>query len=57
MDSMEIEQRFPNFEVISEFTGSIYTMVAVKDGVRYWDYIGKHYGEFLLKERRGRNAS
>lgn len=51
MDSIEIEERFEDFEVISEFTGLIYTIVAIKDGVRYWDYIGKTYADYLKKQK------
>jgi len=51
LDSMEIEKRFPNFEIISEFTGLVYTMVAVEDGVRYWDYISKDYANYLIQQK------
>jgi len=51
LDSMEIEKRFPNFEIISEFTGLVYTMVAVEDGVRYWDCISKDYANYLIQQK------
>ena len=51
MDSMEIEERFPNFEIISEFTGLVFTMIADVNGVRYWDFIGKNYAEFLMQQK------
>lgn len=51
MDSMEIEDKFPDFEIISEFTGLIHTIVAVDNGIRYWDYVGKNYADYLKQQK------
>jgi len=51
LDSMEIEQRFPNFLIVDEFTGLVFTIVAVEDGVKYWDYISKDYAAYLQQQK------
>jgi len=51
LDSMEIEKRFPNFQIVDEFTGLVFTIVAIEDGVKYWDYIGKDYAAYLKQQK------
>lgn len=51
LDTEVFEERFAEYDIISEFTGIIYTLVAVEDNVRYLSFVTKSYMEVLRKQK------
>ncbi|WP_107950887.1 hypothetical protein [Lysinibacillus parviboronicapiens] len=44
------EERFSEYDIISEFNGIILTLVAVEDNVRFTSYVTASYAEVLRKQ-------
>ncbi|MBG9756077.1 hypothetical protein J2B92_12405 [Lysinibacillus sphaericus] len=51
IDTEVFEERFAEYDIISEFTGIILTLVAIEDNVRYTSFITKSYAEVLRKQK------
>ncbi len=51
LETEDFEERFANYDIISEFTGIILTLVAVEDNVRYTSFVTASYAEVLRKEK------
>ncbi|WP_249645889.1 MULTISPECIES: hypothetical protein [unclassified Lysinibacillus] len=51
LDTEVFEERFAEYEITSEFTGIILTLVAVEDNVRYTSYVTASYAEVLRKQK------
>lgn len=44
------EERFSEYDIISEFNGIILTLVAVEDDIRFTSYVTASYAEVLRKQ-------
>lgn len=51
IETEEFEERFSDFDIISEFNGIILTLVAVENNVRYTSYVTASYAEILRKQK------
>ncbi|MGE7988924.1 MULTISPECIES: hypothetical protein [Lysinibacillus] len=51
IDTEVFEERFAEYDIISEFTGIILTLVAIEDNVRYTSFVTKSYAEVLRKQK------
>jgi len=51
LDTEVFEERFAEYDIISEFTGIILTLVAVEDNVRYISFVTASYAEVLRKQK------
>ena len=51
LDTEVFEERFAEYDIINEFTGIIYTLVAVEDNVRYLSFVTKSYADVLQKQK------
>ena len=51
LDTEVFEERFAEYDIISEFTGIIFTLVAVEDNVRYKSLVPASYAEVLRKQK------
>jgi len=51
LDTEVFEERFAEYDIINEFTGIIYTLVAVEDNVRYVSFVTASYAEVLRKQQ------
>jgi len=51
LDTEVFEERFAEYDIISEFTGIIHTLVAVEDDVRYTSFVPASYAEVLRKQK------
>ncbi|MFJ5565244.1 hypothetical protein [Lysinibacillus xylanilyticus] len=51
LDTEVFEERFSEYDIISEFTGIIHTLVAVENDVRYTSFVTASYAEVLQKQR------
>lgn len=51
LDTEVFEERFVEYDIISEFTGIIHTLVAVEDNVRYTSFVTASYAEVLRKQK------
>ncbi|MET4562221.1 hypothetical protein ABIA69_003407 [Lysinibacillus parviboronicapiens] len=44
------EERFSEYDIISEFNGIILTLVAVEDNIRFTSYVTASYADVLRKQ-------
>ncbi|KEK09307.1 hypothetical protein [Lysinibacillus fusiformis] len=51
LDTEVFEERFAEYDIISEFTGIILTLVAIEENVRYTSFVTKSYADVLQKQR------
>ncbi|GAB0167491.1 hypothetical protein LSPCS325_09280 [Lysinibacillus sp. CTST325] len=51
LDTEVFEERFAEYDIISEFTGIIYTLVAIENNVRYTSFVTASYAEVLRKQK------
>lgn len=51
LDTEIFEERFAEYSILNEFTGIIYTLVAVEDNVRYVSFVTASYAEVLRKQQ------
>lgn len=51
LDTEVFEERFVDYDIISEFSGIILTLVAVEDNVRYTSFVTASYAEVLRKQK------
>ncbi|EAZ84543.1 hypothetical protein [Lysinibacillus fusiformis] len=51
IDTEVFEERFSEYDIISEFTGIILTLVAIEDNVRYTSFVTKSYANVLRKQK------
>ncbi len=51
LDTEEFEERFAEYDIISEFTGIILTLVAIEENVRYTSFVTKSYADVLQKQK------
>lgn len=51
MDTEVFEERFAEYDIISEFTGIILTLVAIEDNVRYTSFVTASYAEVLRNQK------
>lgn len=51
LDTEVFEERFAEYDIISEFTGIVHTLVAVEDNVRYTSFVTASYAEVLRKQQ------
>lgn len=51
LDTQDFEERFADYDIISEFTGIILTLVAIEDNVRYTSFVTSTYAEVLRKQK------
>lgn len=51
LDTEDFEERFAEYDITSEFTGIILTLVAVEGNVRYTSYVTATYAEILRKQK------
>lgn len=51
LDTEVFEERFTDYDIISEFSGIILTLVAVEDNVRYTSFVTASYAEVLRKQK------
>ncbi|MFF2174940.1 hypothetical protein ACFVT8_00520 [Lysinibacillus sp. NPDC058147] len=51
LDTEVFEERFAEYDIISEFTGIIHTLVAVEDNVRFTSFVTASYAEVLRKQK------
>ncbi|WP_427071071.1 hypothetical protein [Lysinibacillus fusiformis] len=51
LDTEVFEERFAEYDIISEFTGIILTLVAIEDKVRYTSFVTKLYADVLQKQK------
>ncbi|QTB25229.1 hypothetical protein [Lysinibacillus sphaericus] len=51
IDTEVFEERFAEYDIISEFTGIILTLVAIEDNVRYTSFVTKSYADVLQKQK------
>lgn len=51
LDTELFEERFADYDIISEFSGIILTLVAVEDNVRYTSFVTASYAEVLRKQK------
>ncbi len=51
LDTEVFEERFAEYDIISEFTGIILTLVAIEENVRYTSFVTKSYADVLQKQK------
>ncbi|HBI99807.1 MAG TPA: hypothetical protein DDY89_00715 [Lysinibacillus sp.] len=51
LDTEVFEERFAEYDIISEFTGIILTLVAIEGNVRYTSFVTKSYADVLQKQK------
>lgn len=51
LDTEVFEERFAEYDIISEFTGIILTLVAFEENVRYTSFVTKSYADVLQKQK------
>ncbi|MBU5250545.1 hypothetical protein KQI46_01040 [Lysinibacillus capsici] len=51
LETEVFEERFADYDIISEFSGIILTLVAVEDNVRYTSFVTASYAEVLRKQK------
>ncbi|PCD81968.1 hypothetical protein CNQ87_15270 [Lysinibacillus fusiformis] len=51
MDTEDFEERFAEYDIISEFTGIILTLVAIEDNVRYTSFVTASYADVLRNQK------
>lgn len=51
IETEEFEERFSEYDIISQFNGIILTLVAVENDVRYISYVTASYAEILRKQK------
>ena len=51
LETEVFEERFAEYDIISEFTGIILTLVAVEGNVRYTSFVTASYAEVLRKQK------
>ncbi|MCS5500915.1 hypothetical protein NY607_07220 [Lysinibacillus sp. A4] len=51
LETEVFEERFSDYDIISEFSGIILTLVAVEDNVRYTSFVTASYAEVLRKQK------
>ena len=51
IETEEFEERFSEYDIISQFNGIILTLVAVENNIRYTSYVTASYAEFLRKQK------
>lgn len=51
IETEEFEERFSDYDIISQFNGIILTLVAVENDVRYISYVTASYAEILRKQK------
>lgn len=54
IETEEFEERFSEYDIISQFNGIILTLVAVENDVRYISYVTASYAEILRKQKEER---
>jgi len=54
IETEEFEERFRDYDIISQFNGIILTLVAVENDVRYISYVTASYAEILRKQKEER---
>ncbi|MGE8037798.1 hypothetical protein [Lysinibacillus sp. NPDC093692] len=51
LDTEVFEERFAEYDIINEFTGIIYTLVAIEGNVRYLSFVTASYAGVLQKQK------
>ncbi|WP_236249635.1 hypothetical protein [Lysinibacillus sphaericus] len=51
LETEDFEERFTEYDITSEFTGIILTLVAVEGNVRYTSYVTATYADVLRKQK------
>ncbi|MFJ7661985.1 hypothetical protein ACIQXW_06245 [Lysinibacillus sp. NPDC097162] len=51
IETEDFEERFSEYDIISQFNGIILTLVAVENNIRYTSYVTASYAEFLRKQK------
>ncbi|ODV55433.1 hypothetical protein [Lysinibacillus fusiformis] len=51
IDTEVFEERFAEYDIISEFTGIILTLVAIEDNVRYTSFVTATYADVLRNQK------
>lgn len=51
LDTEDFEERFAEYDIISEFTGIILTLVAIEDNVRYTSFVTATYADVLRNQK------
>jgi hypothetical protein len=51
IETDDFEERFSEYDIISQFNGIILTLVAVENNIRYTSYVTASYAEFLRKQK------
>ncbi len=54
IETEEFEERFSDYDIISQFNGIILTLVAVENDVQYISYVTASYAEILRKQKEER---
>ena len=54
IETEEFEERFSDYDIISQFNGIILTLVAVENDVRFISYVTASYAEILRKQKEER---
>lgn len=51
LDTEDFEERFAEYDIISEFTGIILTLVAIEHNVRYTSFVTATYADVLRNQK------
>lgn len=51
LDTEDFEERFAEYDIISEFTGIILTLVAIENNVRYTSFVTATYADVLRNQK------
>lgn len=51
LDTEDFEELFAEYDIISEFTGIILTLVAIENNVRYTSFVTATYADVLRNQK------